>query len=63
MNLKNQNFIAGIKRYAQLKIQNSRYGILALKMEILQTTSVFDETTFVGSVMSSYCQIPKFVIF
>ena len=31
MNSKNWNFIAGIKRYAQLKIQNSRYGILALK--------------------------------
>ena len=31
MNPKNPNFIAGIKSYAQLKIQNSRYGILALK--------------------------------
>ena len=30
-NLKNQNFIAGIIRYAQLKILNSRYGIQALK--------------------------------
>ena len=27
----NRNLIAGIKRYVQLKIQNSRYGILALK--------------------------------
>ena len=31
MNLKNQNFIAGIKRYGKFKIQNSRYGIQALK--------------------------------
>ena len=30
-NPENRNFIAGIKSYAQLKIQNSRYGILALK--------------------------------
>ena len=30
-NPRNQNFIAGIKSYVQLKIQNSRYGILALK--------------------------------
>ena len=29
MNPKNWNFIAGIKRYVQLKIQNSRYGISA----------------------------------
>ena len=27
----NQNFVAGIKRYVQLKILNSRYGIQALK--------------------------------
>ena len=27
----NQDFIAGIKRYVQLKILNSRYGIQALK--------------------------------
>ena len=31
MNPKNQNFIVGIKRYVQLKILNSRYGIQALK--------------------------------
>ena len=31
MNPKNRNFIAGIKSYVQLKFQNSRYGILALK--------------------------------
>ena len=31
MNPKNRNFIAGIKRYVQLKFQNSRYGIQALK--------------------------------
>ena len=31
MNPKNKNFIAGIKRYVQLKILNSRYGIQALK--------------------------------
>ena len=30
-NPKNQDFIAGIKRYVQLKILNSRYGIQALK--------------------------------
>ena len=30
-NPKNWNFIAGIKSYAQLKIQNSRYGISALE--------------------------------
>ena len=30
-NLKNRNFIVGIKRYVQLKIRNSRYGIQALK--------------------------------
>ena len=29
--MKNQNFIAGIKRYVQLKFQNSRYGISAFK--------------------------------
>ena len=29
----NQDFIAGIKRYVQLKILNSRYGIQALKNE------------------------------
>ena len=31
MNLKNQNFLTGIKRYVQLKFLNSRYGIQALK--------------------------------
>ena len=30
-NPRNQNFIAGTKRYVQLKILNSRYGIQALK--------------------------------
>ena len=30
-NPKNRNFIAGTKRYVQLKILNSRYGIQALK--------------------------------
>ena len=30
-NPKNRDFIAGIKRYVQLKILNSRYGIQALK--------------------------------
>ena len=30
-NLTNRNLIAGIKRYVQLKILNSRYGIQALK--------------------------------
>ena len=30
-NPNNQNFIVGIKRYVQLKILNSRYGIQALK--------------------------------
>ena len=30
-NPKNQDFISGIKRYVQLKILNSRYGIQALK--------------------------------
>ena len=30
-NPKNQKFVAGIKRYVQLKILNSRYGIQALK--------------------------------
>ena len=30
-NPKNQDFMAGIKRYVQLKILNSRYGIQALK--------------------------------
>ena len=31
MNPKNWNFLAGIKSYVQLKIQNSRYGISALR--------------------------------
>ena len=31
MNPTNWNFLVGIKRYVQLKIQISRYGILALK--------------------------------
>ena len=30
-NPNNQKFVAGIKRYVQLKILNSRYGIQALK--------------------------------
>ena len=30
-NPKNQKFVGGIKRYVQLKILNSRYGIQALK--------------------------------
>ena len=30
-NPKNRNFLTGIKRYVQLKILNSRYGIQALK--------------------------------
>ena len=33
MNSTNRNLIAGIKRYVQLKILNSRYGIQALKNE------------------------------
>ena len=31
MNPENRNFIAGIKSYVQMKIQNSRHGISALK--------------------------------